>query len=219
VGGVDWGQLRRLRPISRNWGFDRGKPIDRHYIETFLAGNRDAIKGHVLEVAGNDYTQRFGGTQVVRSDVLDIVADNPRATITADLAKADHLEGDRFDCIICTQTIQLVFDLESAMATLFRLLRNNGVLLMTVPGISQISREDMATSGDYWRFTNACVNRILSRTFPGADCTVSTYGNVLASTAFLQGMAANELETEELATSDPQFQLLVAARAVKKAQA
>ena len=215
VDGIDWGHLRRLKPVSRDWGFDRGQPIDRYYIEAFLAANRADIKGHVLEVAGDNYTQQFGGTQVDCSDVLDVMKDNPRATIVADLTNADDLEGERFDCIICTQTIQFIFDINAALATLYRLLRHGGVLLLTVPGISPISREDMAKSGDYWRFTDASIDRLLSHNFPDSTFSIQNHGNVLASTAFIQGIAANELRTEELSETDPQFPLLISARAVK----
>lgn len=215
VDGIDWGHLRRLKPISRDWGFDRGQPIDRHYIEAFLAENRADIKGHVLEIAGDDYTRQFGGTQVTRNDVLDIMKDNPRATIVADLTNADDLEGDRFDCIICTQTIQFIFDVNAVLATLYRLLRHEGVLLLTVPGITPISREDMAKSGDYWRFTDASIERLLGHNFPDSTFSIQNHGNVLASTAFIQGIAANELRTEELSLTDPQFPLLVSARVIK----
>ena len=37
--GVDWGDLRRTDPVSRDWGYDRGTPIDRRYIEEFLAAH------------------------------------------------------------------------------------------------------------------------------------------------------------------------------------
>jgi SAM-dependent methyltransferase len=215
IDGIDWGHLRRLKPISRDWGFDRGQPIDRHYIEAFLAENRADIKGHVLEVAGDDYTKQFGGTQVTSNDVLDVMKDNPRATIVADLTDADDLEDERFDCIICTQTLQFIFDVEAALATLHRLLRHEGILLLTVPGIAPISREDMEKSGDYWRFTDASIDRLLSHTFPDSTFSIQIYGNVLVSTAFLQGIAANELRTEELSGTDSQFPLLVMARVVK----
>src|SRR5690348_8634455 len=36
VGRVNFGDLRRLKPISVVWGFDRGRPVDRYYIEQFL---------------------------------------------------------------------------------------------------------------------------------------------------------------------------------------
>ena len=69
---VRFGDLRRLHPISPNFGYDRGKPVDRRYIESFLSDNAGHIKGRVLEVADNAYTMRYGGARVVSSDVLDI---------------------------------------------------------------------------------------------------------------------------------------------------
>ena len=35
-GGLELGSLRRTTPISSSFGFDRGQPIDRYYIEDFL---------------------------------------------------------------------------------------------------------------------------------------------------------------------------------------
>lgn len=43
--------LARLDPVSRTFGFDRGKPVDRWYIERFLAAHADDVRGRVLEVA------------------------------------------------------------------------------------------------------------------------------------------------------------------------
>ena len=56
VGAVEFGHLRRVRPISSSFGFDRGKPIDRRYIEDFLSRHAQDITGRVLEVADNAYT-------------------------------------------------------------------------------------------------------------------------------------------------------------------
>ena len=44
------GTLRRTRPLSDDFGYDRGYPIDRYYIERFLAQHRSHIKGRILEV-------------------------------------------------------------------------------------------------------------------------------------------------------------------------
>ena len=41
LGSVDFGGLRRLTPVSRAFGFDRGLPIDRYYIERFLAAHAE----------------------------------------------------------------------------------------------------------------------------------------------------------------------------------
>ncbi len=99
------GSIRRTTPLSDHWGRDRGTPVDRYYIEQFLAAERQAIRGRVLEVLNAEYTERFG-VGVERSDVLDIDPSNTSATIVADLATADDVPSEAFDCIVLTQTLQ-----------------------------------------------------------------------------------------------------------------
>jgi len=216
VGHVQLGDLNRLTPISRDWGFDRGQAIDRLYIERFVTAYADDIRGEVLEVSNNEYTIRYGGSKVARSDVLHPDDGNPRATIVADLAVPNPgLEG-RFDCIICTQTLQLIYEVRSAVTQLHRWLKPGGVALVSVPGISQISREDMQQTGDYWRFTGAAVRRMFDEEFGEGAAEIEVLGNVLAATAFLHGMAAGEFDEGDLLERDPQFQMLTTARAVKQ---
>lgn len=216
IGSTDFGDLGRTTPVSRDWGFDRGTPIDRFYIERFLTANAGDVRGRVLEVANNDYTMRFGGDSVVQSDVLHPVAGNPRATVVADLARRDDSLENRFDCIICTQTLQLVYDVGEAARQLFRWLDVGGVVLATLPGISQISREDMQQTGDYWRFTGASVKRLFAAEFGEENVDVGVCGNVLAAVAFLHGIAAEEIDEAALLESDPQFHLLITVSAVRR---
>jgi len=213
----DWGGLRSLTPISRDFGFDRGTPIDRYYIERFLASHGNDIHGHVMEVGTSMYTDRYGGDRVSRSDVLHHADGNPRATMVLDLSKAGYAPDRLFDCVICTQTLQYIFDVRTAVTTLYRMLKPGGVLLMTGHGISQICRPDMQATGDFWRFTDASIRRLLTEVFPDSRCEVNTYGNVVSSVGLLHGMAAEELTTEELDARDADFQLLLTARAVKPA--
>jgi SAM-dependent methyltransferase len=215
VGSIEFGDLGRLTPISRDWGFDRGTPIDRLYIERFLAAHAGDIRGRVLEVANNAYTLRFGGARVTRSDILHPSEGNPRATVIADLARAEPRLEATFDCIICTQTLQLIYDVRSAVTQLHRWLKPGGVLLATVPGISQISMQDMEQTGDYWRFTGAAVRKLFGDEFGADAIEVQVLGNVLASVAFLHGIAAEELDVAALLEADPQFQMLMTLRAVR----
>lgn len=215
IGSVDFGDLRRTKPISDQWGFDRGLPVDRYYIERFLTAHATDIHGRVLEVADNEYTRRFGGDRVTRSDILHDTAGSPRATVVADLAQAGHVPADSFDCIICTQTLQLIYDVQAAIETLHRILKPGGVLLATVPTITQISRADMDRNGDYWRFTSAAARRLFSDRFPGGSVSVEAHGNVLAAIAFLHGVAIEELERRELDDLDPDYEMLLTVRAVK----
>jgi hypothetical protein len=95
-------------PLSDQYGFDRGTPIDRRYIEGFLSTRRDAIHGRVLEVQDNTYTTRFGADRVFESVVIDIDSSNPRATLIADLQQVGSLRRESYDCIILTQTLHLL---------------------------------------------------------------------------------------------------------------
>lgn len=216
VGRVTHEALWRLQPISRVFGLDRGKPIDRYYIERFLATHSSAIKGRVLEIADDAYTRQFGGAKVTRSDVLHV--DNvPEATIVADLTRADHLPSDTFDCIILTQTLLVIYDIHAALRTVHRLLKPNGVLLATVPGIAKISRYDAERWGDYWRFTAYSARRMAGEVFADANIQVQAHGNVLAAIALLHGLAQQDLTQAELDYHDPDYHLVVTIRAVKRA--
>jgi len=207
--------MRRLTPVSRVFGFDRGQCIDRYYIENFLAHHANDIQGHVLEIGDDEYTKSFGGERVTRSDVLHAAEGNTKATIVADLTCANHIPTDTFDCIIFTQTLQFIYDVRAALRTLYRILKSGGVLLATFPGISQISRYDMDRWGDYWRFTTLSARRLFEEVFPPENVTVGAHGNVLVAVAFLHGLSAEELRREELDYHDPDYELIITVRALK----
>jgi SAM-dependent methyltransferase len=215
ISGVDFGELRRLNPISRAFGTDRGQAIDRYYIERFLDRNRSHIRGRVLEVGDNTYTRQFGGAQVTSSDILHVHDRNRRATIVGNLEHAPHIADASFDCIILTQVLQLVFDLPAAMATLARILAPGGVLLVTVPGISQVDADSEWGATWYWAFTARAVDRLLRERLQASAVDIDIHGNVLAASAFLYGLAARELTAAELDHVDADYQVLIAARAVK----
>lgn len=60
------------RPASRNFGMERGKAIDRYYIENFLEENRELIYGDCLEIAENTYTLQYGEDKVKNSYILHL---------------------------------------------------------------------------------------------------------------------------------------------------
>jgi SAM-dependent methyltransferase len=206
--------LRRVTPFSRNWGYERGVPIDRYYIENFLAGHANDIRGRVLEIGDDTYTRRFGGERVTTRDVLHVGEGNPKATVVADLASAPQIRSDKFDCIILTQTLQLIYDTRACLGTCFRILKPGGVLLATFPGISQIDDGEWGQSW-CWAFTTTSAKRLFEEVFAAPMVEVGFRGNVLASISFLHGLPLEELRQEELDYSDPQYQMLITVRAVK----
>jgi SAM-dependent methyltransferase len=209
-------RLRSITPMGRDFGLDRGTPIDRYYIDPFLAEHAGDIKGRVLEVATDRYTRRFGGAAVTSSDVLHVDARHPGVTIVGDFVTGAGLQSATFDCIICTQTLQFIYDIHAAMATLHRILKPGGVLLLSVSTIAQVSREDMERWGDYWRMTSRAVRRLLEEQFDTNAIEVRAGGNVLAAVAFLHGLAVEDLRAAEIDAVDPQYELVVCARAVRR---
>ena len=218
VGWVRFGDLRRLTPISSDYGNSRGLEIDRYYIEKFLAEYADDVHGQVLEIKHNTYTKKYGQNRVTNSDVLHPVEGNPDATIVADLTKANHISSDCYDAIIFTQTLQVIYDIRTVIATLYRILKPGGVLLTTVSGMAQLSLDDFDQWGEYWRFTSLSARLLFEEVFSAGNVTVHPYGNVLAAISFLEGLACEDLKRSELDARDRSYEVLIAVRAVKPEQ-
>jgi peptidoglycan/xylan/chitin deacetylase (PgdA/CDA1 family)/GT2 family glycosyltransferase/SAM-dependent methyltransferase len=215
---VDWGDLGRLGPFSPLWGLERGRPLDRLYIERFLARHAGDVRGRVLEIKDAGYTERFGGDRVTESHVLDVDPANPRATLVADLARGDAIPPEHFDCFILTQTLHIIYDVRAAVRYAARALAPGGVLLATLPAVSRINFENGGLDGgDYWRFTEASVRALFGEAFPPEAFSVEVAGNVRVCAAFLYGLAPEELDEATLAHVDPWFPLLYCVRAVKPA--
>jgi SAM-dependent methyltransferase len=219
---VDWrrrrppnlGDLRRTTPIDPNWGFERGTPIDRVYVERFVDSHRADICGRVLEIAAPDYTGRFG-SGVESIDILMATEGNPQATIVGDLTHAPHIPDASFDCAIVTQTLQFVYDVRAALATLHRILAPGGVLIATVPGITKISPPEDEIWGEWWHFTSRSAKRLAEEAFGEGNVDVRAYGNVLTAAGFLYGLAASDLKPEELDAGDRLYEVIVGVRAVR----
>lgn len=217
-GVTDWSVLRKAHPHRRNFGAARGECIDRYYIEKFLAANQQSIHGRVAEIASDHYTRQFGGNRVEQADVIDINEENDRRTITLDLTLSEAAPSQVFDCIICTQTLFEIYDYRSAISSLHKMLRADGVLLATVPGISQAVRGEMlgGAGSDWWRFTGLSAARLFGEIFGVENVKVQTFGNVLSAVAFLHGLVQEELTREELEYHDPDYEVVIGVATIRK---
>jgi SAM-dependent methyltransferase len=213
VGLIRFGSLRRLKPISSDWGMERGHPIDRYYIERFLAQNAENIQGQVLEIGDNTYTNRFGQDRVSKSVVLHVAEQKERVTLIGDLTNRNSIPEASFDCVIVTQTLQTIFEIQTAVDTIYHSLKPGGVALITIPGISKISRYDMDRWGHYWSFTTRSAEALFAAVFPPENLKIEAHGNVLVAIAFLHGAAAEELSKKELNYCDPDYEVLITVRA------
>ncbi len=214
IGLINFGDFRRLTPIGSNYGHDRGKPIDRFYIENFLDSNSSDIKGSVLEIEDNAYTLRYGKDKVTNSDILNLSKEiNPATTIVADLSSAPHIPSNSFDCIIFTQTLQYIYNVNGAIKTLHRVLKPGGVLLATIPAISQL---DAHWSEQYfWNFSSASTGLLFREHFPDDKVEIHGCGNILTAISFLHGLALDELTEKELNYQDDIYELIITIKATK----
>lgn len=217
AGTIDFGGFDRLAPVSDVFGYDRGKPIDRYYIEAFLQAHSADITGRCLELGDPAYITRFG-QNVTQADVLHYVEGNPQATIVGDLTDAPHIPDNSFDCVIFTQTIQMIYAPRAAFATLHRILKPGGVALVTSAGLAKIGRRlGRDDWGEYWHFTTQSMAAMAAEFWPDNGIEVASAGNVMTACAFLQGLAAEELLPEHLSHHDEDFEVIVTARLQKGA--
>ena len=172
------------------------------------------IAGRVLEIGDNDYTVRYGGDRAEVSDVLNRYPGHPTTTFVGDLTDGAGLPSDAFDCIVLTQTLHLLFDLRSAVATLHRVLKPGGVLLVTVPWASPIDRGEWGADW-FWSISPIGLERLLQEAFGPDSQAVTAYGNVKVAAAFLYGLAEHELRPSDFEVHDQYCPVIVAGRAVK----
>jgi SAM-dependent methyltransferase len=205
-----------LEPVSRNYGFERGEPVDRWYIERFMKENESDVRGRVLELYENTYTEWFGGDRVTASEVLHHGEDNAAATLKGDLQTGEGVPEAAFDCFIFTQTLHLIPEPEAALRGTYRALAPGGVLLATLPGISRVCTDDRPVWGDWWRFTTDGARKLFADVYGADNVEVDAVGNVLSACAFLYGLAAEELDHAQLAHRDTDYELLVTVRAVRR---
>jgi SAM-dependent methyltransferase len=214
-GQVRLGDLDRTEPLSRAFGGDRGTPLDRYYIDKVLGGWAADIQGCAMEIGETLYLDRFGRGRVNEAVVLDAPeSGNPRATLIADLQTGEDVPSDAFDCIVLTQTLHMIYDVRGVLRTIHRALKPGGVCLATVPGIGSIDAQDGPDKW-FWFMTQTAARRLFEERFRPADVTIQVHGNVLAATAFLHGMALEEVDTARLDETDPLYPVITGIRAVK----
>lgn len=190
---VDVTKLVNIEPVSNVFGFDRGKPVDRYYVEKFLSKHRNVIKGNVLEIGEATYSSKYASKD---SKLHVLTKDNPPTgvmLVDGDLTISDSLPNNQMDCFICTQTLNFIQDVRAAIEGCYSILSDGGVLLATVSGITQVSRYDMDRWGDYWRFTSLGIQRLFEEVFSKDHITIEQYGNLATVIAELQGLCVEDL--------------------------
>lgn len=204
-----WGNLRRISPLSQNFGFDRGTPVDRFYLHRFLEANRARITGRVLEVQVASYTRTYGEA-VETSHTVDIDS-RFDATYTCDLANAPQIPSDYYDCFLLPNTLQHVKDLNSTLRTVLRVVKPGGAILASASGLLPL----IPDGDDFWHLSPAGWRTALMQEWDGCDVVVEGHGNCLSAAAAMYGIALEELDHDELSAHDPRYPVLVTIACLK----
>ena len=198
-----WGNLRRVTPISASYGFERGTPIDRYYVDKFFTAHRHVITGRVLEIQTRDHIRTYGA-DVTAADTLDI-SPGFAPTYHCDLADAAIVPDGRYDCFLLPNTLCFLRNLEAALQEARRIVRRGGVILATVPGFVPLTPD----VDDYWHASADGWRVVAERVWPDCETAVAAHGNCLAAAASMYGIAAEELTDAELDAHDPRYPVLV----------
>jgi hypothetical protein len=205
-----WGNLRRLRPFSDHFGFERGTPVDRFYLHRFLASNADKIRGAVLEIQRSDYTSKYG-VSITESHSLDI-SPQFEPTYLCDLADAHVVTSDRYDCFLLPNTLNVLRDISSCLREMVRVVRPGGSVLAAAACLGPF----MTEAPDYWRMGVAGWSELATQCWNGHDWVVEGHGNLIAASAAMMGLAHEELNTRELEFQDDRYPILVTLSCTKR---
>lgn len=195
------------RPVSKRFGAERGKPIDRVYMERFLAENQDKIKGTVMEMADSRYTVMFGH-DVERSLILHLNGWG-KGVVKGNLETGEGIHENSIDCFICTQTIQFIYDIHSAVRNIYKMLKPGGVALVTAHCLGHISLYDYHNWGEYWRFTDMSMYRLFAEVFDEKQIIVHSWGSMKTAVAHLYGLCAEDLQEKDFEYQDEQYPVII----------
>ena len=197
--------------VANDFGFNRGSPVDRFYIDKFFAKNSQIVTGKCLEFGDTSYIVKYGKLVSKKvtfnyCDVSSMAGDE----LMGDISNIDSLPSGLFDCILCVNVLNFIYDTPSALLGLKKLLNSSGRIILTVAGPSaHISRYDMDRWGDYWRMTDkALMNLVQDAGFHVEKS--ETFGNPYSCSAQLNGLSVEDLIEEKIIPTHPDYQLLVA---------
>lgn len=208
-----WNQFE-IKSIDPSFGIGRGKAVDRIYIERFIEEHKCDIQGTVMEIQDNRYMQRYGEGRIKKEIILHV--EGGKNCMKGNFVTGEGLKESMTDCLICTQTLQYIYDLKSTAKNIYKILKRNGIALVTVPGIKSISSYHDAHWGEYWSFTKKSLYQMFVDVFGKENIEINSYGNVKVAMAYLYGLCAEDLAEEDFQYNDENFPFIVTARLQKK---
>jgi SAM-dependent methyltransferase len=191
IGQVAFGDFVRNAPFCPNYGFSRGTPIDRFFLDCFITKIRDEVVGDVLEIGGvqeNRVRYRLQHASSYRTMDIELF---PGVDFAGDAHDPAASPASSFDCILLFNVLEHCKEPSIVVENVHRWLRAGGKAFCLVPNAQRVHRDPR----DYWRIMPDALE-YLFRNFASAE--VFTYGNLITTIAALSGLGAEELSSEDL---------------------
>lgn len=195
-------------PVHEDWGYRRGTPIGRVYIDDFLDMERNYIVGDVMEVSETTYSEKFSNPKNVKS-ITAIHVDDVYGCRKANLETFEGLREKEFDTMIITQTLAYIYNLNAVAKNIHKALKNGGYAFITVSDIGHMGRVELENYGAYWGFHKDGCKKLFSNVFGEENVNVYTYGNAKTAICQLYGLCAEDLDDETLRFHDPIYPMII----------
>ena len=206
-----WGNLRRTKPLSCNFGFERGTPVDRFYLHKFLEQNKHFITKDVLEIQVSDCSKQYGHN-VLQQHTVDIIP-NFNPTYLCDLAQSEAIiPSNAYDCFLMPNTLCVLKDIQICLTQAQRILKPGGVILATTVSFAPLCPD----VPDYWHMSKAGWEEIVKKSLNQCDVKIQSFGNSLIAMAAMLGLAMEELDPKEFEYQDPRFPVSITLWAQKR---
>lgn len=205
---MDFGDFRRHVPVCPSFGYTRGTPVDRFYLEQFVDDIRSQVVGVTLEIGGRpgnrELYEFWGATEYYTMDA------DPRAgaDLIADAHDRSACKQESLDCVILFNVLEHCARPWDVVENVHHWLKKGGTVFCMVPNIQRIHRDPR----DYWRILPDALQGLFDRFMT----RVITYGSLLTSIAALSGVATEELTLAELGQVNPQYPVVSCVVAIKQ---
>ncbi|HAN75554.1 MAG TPA: methyltransferase [Planktothrix sp. UBA8407] len=205
---IDWGDLKRTNPICQAFGFLRGQPIDRYYLDKFIEKIRPEIVGNILEIGAIETAKEsYQLTEESSYHVLNMDRWSG-VDIVGDAHDINVIQPESFDTIILFNVLEHCYAPWIVIENIHRWLKPGGKCFASVPSALKIHDAPQ----DYWRPLPDAFAWML-RNF--SQQKISTYGNLITVVAAYHGIVTEELTTEELDAYHPDYPVITCISATK----
>lgn len=116
------------------------------------------VKGKLIDLGcGSMPYRQFIADKVTAYDGLEFYPSTPEVTYVGDIQNMSMIESDSYDSAICLEVLEHVTDPFRAMGEIYRILKNSGILVLSLPHLNRLHMEPH----DYYRFTHYGMRHLL----------------------------------------------------------